>query len=342
MPGIGGNVFSPQKISGNAFSGPNNNNSNLNPNTPGSFSSYGDPASFTAGATTQAGDYDSIMKQYQDLASSYGNNTPVTPSTIGPSQAVNSPNVASVDPTAVTAPYSQSADETKSLADLSNLATTGGYSAADKANILARDISPTRSIYANAQQNADRNRALSGGYSPNFNASQTQMSRDAANQISDTSVAANAGIAQNVAANELAASGAYASDSASINAEKTSADLANANITNQTNQSNANRDVSVGTGNADRSTAVNTGNVDRTNQVNSANANIINQINEANAQRNQAGKQAAIGGQTSLYGTTPALTNTFGNQVINAANTGQGQQQINAQRQRQLFGFAGM
>ncbi len=43
----------------------------------------------------------------------------------------------------------------------------------------------------------------------------------------------------------------------------------------------------------------------------------------------------------SLYGTTPALTSTFGNQVVQAGQLGQGQQNLNDQKQRDLYGFVG-
>ncbi len=246
-----------------------NNDTPIAPPQP--FQSYGDPNSFTAGAQKQASDYDTIMQNYTDVINGAKNN-PMTAQEPG---------------------FTQSQDVTNSLADLSNLATTGGYSEQNKADIRARDISPTRSIYANAQQNVDRSRALGGGYSPNANATQASMARDESSQISDINTNANAGIAQNVAANELAASGAYGSESSGINAQRTGVD-----------QANANRNLE---------------------------AQIFgkNQIT------------GAIQGQANLYGTTPALTNTFGNQVANAANIGQNQQNINNQTQRNIFGAAG-
>src|ERR1700681_1160881 len=103
------------------------------------FQNFGDPASFTAGAQQQASDYDTIMNNYANVISGNTNN-PITSTNVTPT----------------TSPYTQSADVTRSLSDLSGLADTGGYSAQDKQDIRARDISPTRSIYANAQQNVDR------------------------------------------------------------------------------------------------------------------------------------------------------------------------------------------
>ena len=271
-----------------------------NPSLP--ISSFGAPSNFSAGASTQAGDYDTIMKNYGNLVSSATNN-PITPTPVSPTN---------IAPT--TTPYTQSSDVTGSLADLSNLATTGGYTAQGKADILARDVSPTRGIYANAQQNVDRQRALGGGYSPNFNAAQASMARDESNQVSGIDTAANAGIAQNVAANEIAASGTYAGAAGAANATKLQADQANTNIVNQINEDNANRTQGANTGNVDRSMAAQF--------------------------QNRGQTQAAIQGQQSLYGTTPALTNTFGNQVVQAGQMGQGQQQIDEQKQRDVYGMA--
>lgn len=267
-------------------------------------SQFGNPATFTAAANQQASDYDNIMQQYADLAKSYSNN-PLT---------AQSTNFNQVRPQ--TTQYTQSGDVTGSLADLSNLATTGGYSDADIANIRERDISPIRSIYSNAQQNLERQKALSGGYSPNYDAVTAQTARDEANQISGVTTAANAGIAQNVAANKIAATPAYASAASTANAAKTAADLANANIVNQANEFNSQG-------------------VAQTNQFNTAAALDA-------AKTNRTGAQGAIAGQASLYGTTPALTNTFGNQVVQAGQLGQGQQQLNNQQQKNIFQAGGI
>lgn len=284
---------------------------NAKPTPIGATSSFGNPATFTAAANTQASDYDKIMAQYADLVKSFSAN-PAAPATIAPQAAVN------YHPTtAQTTNYAQSGDVTSSLSDLKGLADTGGYSEADKANIRERDISPTRSIYANAQQNIERSKALSGGYSPSFNATTAQMTRDEADQIGGINVAANAGIAQNVAANKLSAASPYASASASANAAKTSVDQGNTNIVNQINADNAARQTQVDQTNADRAT-----------QANEFNASVTNQAN----QFNKSGAVGAVQGQASLYGTTPALTNTFGNQVVQAGQLGQSQQNLNNQK----------
>src|SRR6266852_3480585 len=93
---------------------------------------FGNPATFTAAADTQARDYDKIMKQYADLARSFSTN-PLTTSPVKYSPI-----------TPQTSQYSQSPDVTSSLSNLRDLSTTGGYSAGDIQNIRERDISPIR------------------------------------------------------------------------------------------------------------------------------------------------------------------------------------------------------
>ncbi len=92
------------------------------------ISSFGSPSQYSAGASQQASDYDTIMKQYQDLAKSWQTN-PMTATSVTPQLA----------------PYSQSADVTSGLSKLSDLATTGGYSAGDIADIRARRQNPQAS-----------------------------------------------------------------------------------------------------------------------------------------------------------------------------------------------------
>lgn len=272
---------------------------------------FGNPNTFTAAANTQASDYDKIMAQYADIARSSINN-PISFNSIDTPSPINSNPL-----TPQLSQYSQSADVTKSLAGLKGLLDTGGYSDADKADIRARDISPIRSIYANAQQNTERARALGGGYSPNFNAVTASMARDAASKIGDVTTAANAGIAQNVAANKVSTAPAYASASATANAAKTAADKANTDIINEINRINEQNRLGTSEFNVNA--------INRANEFNSLGQQRTNEFNRSNA-------LGATQGMTSLYGTTPALTNLFGNQVVSAANLGQNQQQINNQR----------
>src|SRR5215471_1782419 len=83
------------------------------------------------------------------------------------------------------------------LGHYGDFANTGGFSPQDLADMRARAISPTRSIYASAQQNLNRSRALQP-YSPNYAAASAKMAREQSQQISDANVNANAAIAQAV------------------------------------------------------------------------------------------------------------------------------------------------
>lgn len=276
---------------------------------------YGNPATFTAAANKQASDYDRIMAQYENIIKNSQTN-PIAPGRVDFQRADFN------EVTPQTANYRQSGDVTKSLSDLSNLADTGGYTPEGIADIRARDISPIRSIYANAQQNIERAKRLGGGYSPNYNATTAQLSRDEANKIGDVNTAANAGIAQNVAANRLAATPAYAGASATANAAQTAADQKNADIINQINAFNAQGALEV-------------------NKFNSSGANNTNQFNVQStldaAKANKSNVLGAVQGQASLYGTTPALTKTFGDQVTQASDINQRQQQLNDNRTAQMY-----
>jgi hypothetical protein len=268
------------------------------------ISSFGAPSNFAAGASQQASDYDTIMKQYQNFTA----NAAQSPAT---SQNVSTTNVAPQ-----TANYTQSQDVTNSLANLSDLSQTGGYTAQGIADIRERDISPTRSVYANAQQNVERAKALGGGYSPNFDATQASMARDESNQIAGIDTAANAGIAQNVAANRLAAASPYAAASSTANAAQTQNNEFNANAVNSVNEANAGRNLQAGTGNADR--------------------NLAAQF------QNRGNILQGIQGQTNLYGTTPALTKTFGDQVSTATQLGQRQQNIDQNKDNAIYRMGGV
>ena len=291
---------------------------------------FGDPSTFAAAAATQGSDYDRIMADYARIASQ----------PIRAPESITAPQIPPSSLPQITAPtispalsaYSRTADVTGSLANLSNLATTGGYSDADIANIRARGISPIRSIYANAQQNVDRQRALAGGYSPNYNAVQAQMARDEAQQIADESTNVEATIAQNRAQNRLSAAAPYASAAGAESALSTSAAQRNADIINQINQANVANQLNIATGN--RAVDLQTAEANRAAAMQAAEGNRAAEMAVATGNRDAA-TQAALasaGGRASLYGTTPALTQTFGNQVAQAGQLSQNQQDIRNRR----------
>lgn len=331
------------------------------PSTPTSPTSlFGNPSTFTAAANQQGSDYDTIMAQYDKIANNSFNSpnsgNVQAPKGISPSSANfsnTSFNPVSFNPIAAkTAKYSQSDDVTKSLSDLSNLVDTGGYSDADKEDIRARDISPIRSIYANAQENVNRSRALGGGYSPGSNVMQARMSREEADQVGNMNSKANADIAQAVAGNKIAAASPYASASAAANAAKTESDRHNADIVNQINQFNSQYGLQAGEFNSqgktqnDQFNSQGNLNSDEFNSQSRMNADEFNNsmetsVAEANANRATSMGLDALRGKASLYGTTPALTSLFGNQVGQAAQLGQNQQQLNNNRFNTFGRFSG-
>lgn len=265
---------------------------------------YGNPNTFTTAANQQAKDYDKIMGMYGDVYNTATQN-PIQPGNV---------NFSGITPQI--SKYQKSQDVTKALGDLSELSSTGGYSAADIADLRARGVSPLRSIYASANRNLSRGRALSGGYSPNAGALTAKMAREQADLIGGKMTDINAGIAQNVASNKLSASPAYASAAQRENEAEIALNAHNADIFNDVNKFNS------------------TGNL---------NADTTNAQMFMDSQRNNINNRlGAVEGMRGLYGTTPALTNTFGNQVSDAARLNQNQQQVNNVNQNQqlstLFG----
>lgn len=85
-----------------------------------------------------------------------------------------------------------------------DFATTGGFSPDDLANIRARSTSPIRAVYANAQREVNRNKALQGGYSPNFNAAMAKMAREQSYTQADAAVNREADLAELIRSGKLA------------------------------------------------------------------------------------------------------------------------------------------
>lgn len=92
----------------------------------------------------------------------------------------------------------------QSFAGFKEFAKTGGFSAADLANIRARAVSPVRAVYANAQREVNRSKAIQGGYSPGHNVLQARMAREQGQSTSDAATDAEAAIAKMVQEGKLA------------------------------------------------------------------------------------------------------------------------------------------
>lgn len=307
--------------------------------------------------------------------------------------------------------YAQSPDVTASISNLVDLARTGGYSDAGIADLRSRGISPIRAVYANAQQNVDRQRALSGGSGANYGAVTAKMSRDLSDQIANQTSNVNAGIAQNVASNRLQIAPTYASATENqsnlhnqMNETNTAAqnaagqfnanasnqaqleNIANIMRTNEANQQAYNQAGQFNAGNAIQAGQFNTGQANQAGQFNASaqnqagqfNANNMNQAQLQNimnqmqnsqynaGQANQASQfnignqnqnnqqnfqnqfgvaqfnagqnqlqnqnqQQALAGMQGLYGTTPAMSQLFGNQAMSQSQL---QNQIDQQNRQ--------
>ncbi len=242
---------------------------------------------YDAAATTQAEDYDKIMGNYDDILNSAKSRS--SGLNYVPINPVFNRNVR--DNT-----YSRSNSLNNAITGLEDFSKTGGYSDSDVQNIRERSISPIRSIYSSAQEGLRRQKVLSGGYSPNYGAVSSKMARDASSRIGDITTKVNADIAQMIAQGKLSGLQSLAPTAARENELINSTRNKNVDVKNQNDL----------------------GNTEEQRRVNTLNTQLRTQRESQGA--NDA--LAAVQGKTSLYGTTPALTQLFGNQVLqnNAQN----------------------
>ena len=175
-------------------------------------------------------------------------------------------------------------DPFKSYAGYEDFSKTGGYSANDIANLRARGTSPVRAAYANAEREVSRQRALQGGYSPNATATLAKMAREQGQAGADAMQGVEAGLVQARNQGKLAGLGGMSN----IEGQRLGADL----------------DVSKFNANARMNT----------DQFNTANRMAYDQSMRDNQLK-------ALQGMTTLYGTTPGMASTFGDQLMSA--TGQ-------------------
>lgn len=194
--------------------------------------------------------------------------------------------------------YQESPEQREAFKVLGELQKTGGLSDAEKGDLRARGVSPIRAVYGNMEREMSRNRSLSGGYSPSYNATAARMAREGSESIAGAVTNVNAKIAEMVQAGKLSAAPQYAN-------------LANSK-TQGMNQ--------VGLANARNSI-----------DFNANKGNLIQGMGSMVKSKSEAPLEA-LRGMTSLYGTTPALVNTFGSQVAN-----QSQQTQNAVQNKQQY-----
>jgi hypothetical protein len=184
------------------------------------------------------------------------------------------------------ATYGETSQFNEAFNNARELARTGGLSDSDQSNLRARGVSPIRAAYQNASRNMERQARLGGGRSANYNAAASRMAREQSESMAGAMNNVNAGIAEMVQRGRLTA----------------------APIMGNLGNSSSERmnQVRMFNANADNRHGENMGSL----------LGGMAQLSSSEAMR----RMQALQGQTSLYGTTPALVNTFGQQV--AQNTG--------------------
>lgn len=182
-----------------------------------------------------------------------------------------------------------------------DFASTGGYSDKDVQELRARGISPIRAAYGNTIRELDRARAIGGnGGSPNYIAARSRAQRELPEQIANATTNVNAGLADAIRQGKM---------------------FGLSGITN--------------TGNI-------FGNLSSAEAGRMLQAALANQsadlqaqgMTESSKQANRGMDLSAINAMAGLYGTTPGMASTFGNQALNAWQTGAGLQ--NARNQMGL------
>lgn len=243
-------------------------------------------------------DYDDIMKRYREFLDRPNQD-------LAKLRAQYEQQSGSYTPTMLN--YNRGADLDKSIKQLEELSRTGGLSSSEQAELRARGISPIRSVYANAQQNLSRQKALQGGYSPNYTAASSKMAREGSEAIAGQVTNVNAGIAEMTRAGRLAIAPQLAALLERERGAKTDIDRTN----------------------ADAGYKAYLANLERVNAGRSGLASLYG--NE------QAQKLQALSGMNQTYGTTPANAQLYGNQALQQQQANQNQQQINQQGQQGLI-----
>lgn len=216
-------------------------------------------------------------------------------------------------------PEEQQFAPTTGIGDLEELSRTGGLGEAEQGSLRARAVSPIRAVYANAMRQMERQRAIQGGYSPNMPAAQVRMARELSEQIGGATTGAEAEIARMVQAGRLSA----APQLAGIRERE-----------------------------AGRESEIGRANIAAKQRAEEFNRAMLAQIRGETFTRQQAaltgmerlrgtetGRESELlGGMRSLYGTTPALAATFGQQALQAE--GMARQPIPTSRRRTPSGGA--
>jgi hypothetical protein len=171
----------------------------------------------------------------------------------------------------------------ESLPTYREFAQTGGYSPTDIQELRARGEAPIRAAYGNTMREMDRARALGGGGgAPNYIAAASKAQRELPGQMADAETGVNAQLAQDIRSGRLAGAAGIRGVGSDIGG------LASAEAGRglQANLANAENDLRA------------------------------QGMGEQSLQALRGSQLASMGGQASLYGTTPGLSSMFGNQAL--------------------------
>lgn len=251
---------------------------------------------YPAGVEQQAKDYDELMGRFRNFADTAPQRNA---DIMGKFNELYSNAGKDYNPALIN--YSRDPDVAQSLASLKGLTDTGGYTEEGIADLRARGISPIRAAYANAQRDLDRRRAISGGYSPNAGYIASKMAREQSGLTAKAAQDVNANIAEAVASGRRAMAPQYAS------AAQAESGVAKDILAKNAAAQNRAKEFALG-------------------QKSDA-AKILAELSRSG----QGDIMDALKGMSSLYGTTPALVDTFGRQAMGAAQL---QQQAKAERNR--------
>lgn len=182
-----------------------------------------------------------------------------------------------------------------------DFASTGGYSAQDVQELRARGMSPIRAAYGNTMMELDRARSLGGGGgAPNYIAAASRAQRDLPGQMADAMTTVNAGLADSIRQGKMFGLQGITGTGSQMG------QLSSAEAGRMLQAALANQGADLQT----------------------------QQMGEQSLQNLRQMQLAGLGGQASLYGTTPGMSSMFGNQALNAW-----QQRAGMEQARNQFGL---
>jgi hypothetical protein len=173
----------------------------------------------------------------------------------------------------------------ESLPTYREFAATGGYSPTDVQELRARGTAPIRSAYGNTMQNLSRSNALAGSSgAPNYIAALSKAQRELPGQLASATTGVNAQLAEDIRSGRLAGAAGIRGVGGDIG---------------QLASADANRNLAASTSNAENDLRA-------------------QGMGESSLQSLRGNQLASMGGQASLYGTTPGMSSMFGNQALNS------------------------